>query len=255
MKSYKILNTKGAILDKHQLENYLEKLASDNILKEKSDKITYPIPRMYENFEVITETYNLLNEHIKLKIPIHPAGEWLLDNYYIIDETVKSISKSINLKKYKNFLGIANGTNYGFARIYVLANEIVSYTDNKIDTEILKDSLRSYQEKKKLSMEEIWNVGLFLQISLIESIRSICEKIYSSQIQKYKVENIIERLVENKSKEELKFNKLHEYKARVKEYGEMKYPFIEYMSYKLRKFGKKGFPFLNILEEEINKAT
>ena len=253
MKSYKILNTNGAILDKHQLEGYLEKVASDNILKEKSDKITYPIPRMYENFEVITETYNLLNEHIKLKIPIHPAGEWLLDNYYIIDETVKSISKSINLKKYRNFLGIANGNNYGFARIYVLANEIVSYTDNKINTEILKDSLISYQEKKKLSMEEIWNVGLFLQISLIESIRSICEKIYSSQIQKYKVENIIERLVENKSKEELKFNRLHEYKARVKEYGEMKYPFIEYMSYKLRKFGKKGFPFLNILEEEINK--
>ena len=51
----------------------------------------------------ITETYNLLNEHIKLKIPIHPAGEWLLDNYYIIDEAVKGIEKNLSLKKYKNF--------------------------------------------------------------------------------------------------------------------------------------------------------
>ena len=82
---------------------------------------------------VITDTYNLLNEHIKLNIPIHPAGEWLLDNYYVVDETVKNIEKSLTLKKYRNFLGIANGTNCGFARIYVLANEIVSYTDNKID--------------------------------------------------------------------------------------------------------------------------
>ena len=253
MKSYRMLNTKGAVLDKYQLESYLEKLASDHVIKEKSDKSTYPIPRMQENFVAITETYNLLNEHIKLKIPIHPAGEWLLDNYYIIDETVKSIEKNLPLKKYKNFLGIANGVNYGFARIYVLANEIVSYTDSKIDGKLLSDLLRSYQEKKKLSMDEIWNIGIFLQIAIIENIRQICERIYTAQLQKYRVENIIERLVENKSKDELQFGKLGEYKTKVKEYGEMKYPFIEYMSYKLRQFGKRGYPFLNILEEQVNK--
>lgn len=253
MKSYRILNTKGAVLDKYQLEKYLEKLASDHILKEKSDKNTYPIPRMIENFNLITEVYNLLNEQIKLKIPIHPAGEWLLDNYYIIEETVKGIEKELTLKKYTNFLGIANGNNYGFARVYVLATEIIAYTDAKIESKLLVDLLRAYQEKKKLSMEEIWNIGLFLQIAIIENIRNICERIYSSGLQKYRVENIIERLVENKSKEELKFSKLGEYKNKVAEYGEMKYPFIEYMSYKLRQLGKKAYPFLNILEEQVNK--
>mgnify|MGYP005765046221 CR=1 FL=1 len=253
MKNYRILNTKGAVLDKSQLERYLEKLASDHVLKEKSDKNTYPIPRLNDNFELITMVYNLLNEHIKLKIPIHPAGEWLLDNYYVIEETVKGIIKELSLKKYRNFLGIANGVNYGFARIYVLATEIVSYTDGNIDGKLLTDLLRSYQEKKKLNMEEIWNIGIFLQIALIENIRNICERIYSGELQKYKVENIIERLVENKSKDELQFNKLNEYKTKVKEYGEMKYPFIEYMSFKLRQYGKKAYPFLNILEEQVNK--
>ena len=253
MKSYKILNIKGAVLDKVGLEKYLEKLASDHILKEKSDKNTYPIPRMMDNFEVITMVYNLLNEQIKLKIPIHPAGEWLLDNYYVIEETVKGIEKELTLKKYRNFLGIANGNNYGFARIYVVASEIVSYTDAKIDGKLLTDLLKSYQEKKKLNMEEIWNIGIFLQIAIIENIRNICERIYSAGLQKYRVENIIERLVENKTKDELRFNKLGEYKLKVKEYGEMKYPFIEYMSYKLRQFGKKAYPFLNILEEQVNK--
>ena len=253
MKTYKVLNTKSIILDKYQLEKYLEKLASDHILKEKSDKNTYPIPRLIENFEIITLVYNLLSEHIKLKIPIHPAGEWILDNYYVIDETVKNIEKELTLKKYTNFLGISNGNNYGFARVYVIASEIVTYTDAKIDGELLTDLLKSYQEKKKLNMEEIWNIGLFLQIAIIENIRNICEKIYSVELQKYRVESIIERLVENKTKDELKFNKLNEYKTKVKEYGEMKYPFIEYMSYKLKRFGKKAYPFLNILEEQVNK--
>lgn len=102
-------------------------------------------------------------------------------------------------------------------------------------------------------MDEIWNINTFLRVALIENIREACEKIYSAQLQKYKVENIIERLVENKSKDELQFKNIGEYKTKVIEQGEMKYPFIEYMSYRLKQYGKKAYPFLNILEEQVNK--
>ena len=34
----RILNIKGAVLDKYQLEHYLEKIASDHILKNRADK-------------------------------------------------------------------------------------------------------------------------------------------------------------------------------------------------------------------------
>lgn len=253
LRKYRVLNIKGTVIDKYQLERHLEQLASDDVLQEKPEKNTYPIPRMKENFEIITQTYQLLNEHVKLNIPIHSAGEWLLDNYYVVEETVKAIEKELTLKKYMNFLGIANGAYSGFARIYVLATEIVAYTDAKMNSSDLKDYLRAYQQKKTLNMEEIWNMGLFLQIAIIENIRGICEKIYLSQMQKYRVENILERLVENKSKEELKFKNITAYKTKVKEYGEMKYPFIEYMSYRLKKYGKKAYPFLNILEEQVGQ--
>ena len=251
--NYKILNIKGALLDTQQLEDYLRKIASGHVLQDKSNKYTYPIPRLKENFEFITEVYNLLNEHIKLKLPIHPAGEWILNNFYIIDETVKTVTKELTLKKYTNFLGIANGPYAGFARIYVLASEIVAYTDGKINGKNLEVLLKAYEDKKTLSMDEIWNINTFLRVALIENIREACEKIYSAQLQKYKVENIIERLVENKSKDELQFKNIGEYKTKVIEEGEMKYPFIEYMSYRLKQYGKKAYPFLNILEEQVNK--
>ena len=196
----RILKISGTVLDKNQLENHLEKIASGHNLVNKSQKDTYPVPQMIENYKFIRDVYDLLNEHLKLGISIHPAGEWLLDNLYIIEETVKQIQKELTLKKYTNFLGIANGPYQGFARIYVLASEIVAYTDNKIERKDLEDYLASYQTKKNLSMEEIWNIGLFLQIAIIENIREICEKIYVSQMQKYKAENIVERLVESKPK-------------------------------------------------------
>ena len=75
-------------------------------------------------------------------------------------------------------------------------------------------------------MEEIWNIGVFLQIAIIQNISEICEKIFSSQIQKYKVKNIIERLVEKKDKNELKFNQTYGFKIRSTEFRSMKYPFI-----------------------------
>lgn len=251
MKNYRNLDIKGTVLDRNQLENYLEKMASDHVLQNKSSKDTYPIPKLKENFEAILEVYNLLNEHIKLGLPIHPAGEWLLDNFYMIEETYKMIIKELTLSKYTKFLGLSNGVNKGFARIYVLAFEIVAYTDSKIDTKTLTSLLYSYQKKKTLSMDEIWNIGIFIQIALIQNIKDICEKIYYSQMQKYRVENILERLVENK--ETLKYKNLSAYKQRVKGYGEMKYPFIEYMSYRLKKYGKSAYSYINALEEQVNK--
>jgi len=253
LRNDRVLNISGAVLEEYQLENFLEKLASDHVLTKNSDKTTYPIPRLKENFEFITDVYELLNEHIKLKIPINPAGEWILDNYYTIEETVKAIEKELTIKKYTEFSGISGGRYNGFARSYVLASEIVAYTDSKLTSANLENLLRAYQRKKTLSMDEIWNIGMFLQIAIIENIRRICEKIYICQIQKYKVESIIERLVENKNKDELQFKNLAIYKEKVVAQADMKYPFIEYMSYKLKRYGKKAYPFLNILEEQVNK--
>ena len=251
MKEKRRLNIKGTILDKNQLENYLEKIASDHILTEKSNKDTYPIPRLKENYFIIKEIYRLLNDQIKQGIPIHPAGEWILDNLYVIEEIVKSISKELTLKKYTEFLGLANGRYKGFARVYVLATEMVAYTDGKINSENLENMLQAYQTKKTLSMNEIWSIGIFIQIALIENIREICETIYMSQMQKYKVEDILSRFFgeEKRKNKIMQSNRILPIKT-----NQMKNSFIEYMSYKLKKYGSKAYAYLNVLEEEVAKT-
>ena len=251
MKEKKKLNIKGTVLDRYQLEQYLEKIASDHILTEKSAKDTYPIPRLKENFFVIKEIYKLLNEQIKQGIPIHPAGEWILDNLYVIEEIVKNISKELTIKKYTDFLGLANGRFKGFARVYVLATEMVAYTDGKINSENLEYMLQAYQTKKTLSMNEIWNIGLFIQIALIENIREICETIYMSQMQKSRVEEIICKYF---GEEKKKSRTVILPKIMLIENGQVKNAFIEYMSYRLKKMGSKAYAYLNILEDEVAKT-
>ena len=247
----KKLSIKGAQIDKARLCSYLEKLASEQIVKSFSDDNTYPINSLKEDFNAITNTYNLLNDHAKLKITIDPAGEWLLDNYYVIEETAKSIIKELTLKKYRELIGVGNGRYKGFARIYVLAAEIMAYTDGKIEEENIELFLRAYQSQKMLTIEEIWILPIFLQIAAIQNIKEICDRLCNSQIQKYKAESIIERLVERKEKDKQKFN--GEIKFIKTNNENMNFAFVEYLSYKLKSYGKKGTAYLQVLEEQVNK--
>ena len=251
MAKKKILQINGTILTSKELESELKKSGAIHNISTKSDMSTYPIPRMLENYQIIKNTYDLLNEHVKTKIPIHPAGEWLLDNFYIIEESVKGIKKELTKKKYKNFVSISDGEYTGFARVYILAAKIINYSDSKIEPENLEKYLSAYQVKKALNMDEIWNIGLFLQIAIIENIRKICEKIYISQIQKYKAQSIIERLIEKSS--EKKYSPLP-LNRKIKNSDNFKYSFIEYMSYKLKRYGKKTSKHLEILEEIVLKS-
>ncbi len=251
MKKNKSLNIRGTLLDRNQLSNYIEKIAAEHTIRTSSSKDTYPVPAVKEDYRFILETYRLLDRHIKLGIKVHSAGEWLLDNFYIIEETVKFIEKEMPLKKYKSMIGLSNGRYQGYARSYVLAEEIVAFTDCKIDSDVIDLSLKAYQKKKFLSMDEICNIGIFFKISMISHIREVCEKIYSSQMQKYKVESIIERVIDGKVGNERKFKNT----SNVKVFSdtELKYPFIEYMSYKLKVYGKKAIEYQNVLEKEVLK--
>ena len=249
MKKNKKLNIRGTLLDRNQFSKHIEKSASEHIIKNNSSKKTYPIYNLIDDYKFILETYNLLSKHLKLGIKIHSAGEWILDNFYIIEENVKMIQKDLSAKKYKNMVGLSNDNYYGYARCAVLAEEIVAFSDCKIDEDLINLAINSYQKKRLLGLEEFCNLGIFLKISIISRIRELCEKIYSSQVQKYKAESIIERLIEGKNN--LKYSNNNFLKINEES---IRYPFIEYMSYKLKKYGKKAIIYQDILEKEVQKT-
>ena len=63
MKENQKLKITGTMLEKGQLEKHLEKIASTQNIILKSEKNTYPVPQLIENFKIIEMVYNLLNEH------------------------------------------------------------------------------------------------------------------------------------------------------------------------------------------------
>lgn len=63
----RVVNLSGAILTTRELEEYLRKLGATHNVVTKSNKSTYPIPRLLDNYIIIKEVYNMLNEHVKMR--------------------------------------------------------------------------------------------------------------------------------------------------------------------------------------------
>ena len=229
MKKYQKLSIESAILDEEQLKRHLEKMAMQHTLKNKSDKNTYPIPVLLENYFNIKEVYQLLNEHIKLGISIHQAGERILDNFYIIEEQVNAIKNCLSIEEYINLPAIN-----GFARIYVLAREFVIYTDGAVTKEGIETFFNAYESKRALLQSELYVLPTMLQIALIEHIRTVSQKIIAGQLQKFKVESLVERIIKNKDINKQKF-----YRYKNINLNNEATSYVEYLTYLLKKMGKE----------------
>ena len=64
MKKYQKLEIEGAILDEEQLKAHMEKIAIQHTLKAKSNKNTYPVPQMLEDYTTIKNVLFLIIDTI-----------------------------------------------------------------------------------------------------------------------------------------------------------------------------------------------
>ena len=225
------------------MENYAKKIAIEHKVAGKASYETFPIKRMMEDFKTIHIAYNVLNECINLDVAIPPSGEWILDNFYLIEEQVNSIKNELKESEYLKLPAINNT-----ARILILARNLVDFTDGNITVDNIQIFLNSYQTKKVIEMREIWNFSIMLKIALIEYIRKVSERIIVSQYQKLKVESLVERLVNRVPSTKQKFSK---YKNLQVDSEASSY--VEHLMYLLKKIGNDGVKYLEILEDEVKK--
>ena len=56
-----------------------------------------------DNFNLIFRTYKILEMSYEMKISIHPAGQWILDNMYVIEQEYSVIKEEKKNLKNKDF--------------------------------------------------------------------------------------------------------------------------------------------------------
>lgn len=240
-----------ALLSSKELEDHAIKTAVEQSVSNRQNFLNWPIPRMNENFKVILSVYKDLNEDVQKKHMVPLVAEWLLDNFYIIEEQVKEIRRDLDKRTYFRLPVLRSGLLKGEPRIFAIALELVAHTDGQIEEKTLLHYLQAYQSEDVLLDREIWAVPLVIRIALIENVRNICDHIISTKSQWDRADKIFDKWLENDGEDGEQFLRL--FRSSLKKTYEDNSSFVEHLVDELRKSGRSYVEVLRTMDETLIK--
>ena len=160
--------------------------------KKGNDKL---LPRLDDNEKVLEDVRDLLINAVREKRPVSPASEWLLDNFYLIEEQIETGKKHLPEGYSKNLPKLSNAGSEGFPRVYVIALEIVAHSDGRFDLTNLNAFLESYQTVAPLTIGELWAVPIMIRLALIENLRRVAAQVALDRIDKNNANEWAEKFI------------------------------------------------------------
>src|SRR5436189_1009071 len=135
------------------------------------------LKRLEDNEKNLLEVRNLLVESLRSGKTITPGAEWLLDNFYLVEEQVVIARKHLP-KGYSEALPyLAEGISAGMPRVYDIVLEIISHSDGRVDITSLTSFIANYQTETILTLGELWAIPIMLRLAVIENLRRVAGKI------------------------------------------------------------------------------
>jgi cellobiose phosphorylase len=127
--------------------------------------------RLANTREILDRVHGRLTLAADAGADVGPAGEWLLDNYHVIQEHIGEVRDSLPRGYYRELPELANGSLAGYPRVYELAIVLISHTEGRVDHDNVNGFVRSFQEVSVLTLGELWAVPAMLRLGLIENVR------------------------------------------------------------------------------------
>lgn len=159
-----------------QLESHARSLAAAQILDIRPGPELL-LRRLNEDEEIIRKSYEDVAEAVRQGRPVSPGAEWLLDNYYFIEEQIDHIHLNFPPKYSRQLPRLGAGHRKGLPRLYDLSLELVSHTDGRVDIENISLFLQAYQAVRPLKLGELWAMPLMIGLALMENLRRVAYRI------------------------------------------------------------------------------
>ena len=102
---------------------------------------------------------------------VTPAGEWLLDNFPLVEEHIREIRDDLPPGYYRQLPKLDTGPFAAYPRVLGIAWGYVAHTDSRFDPETLRRFVRAYQKVQPLTVGELWAIAITLRIVLVENLR------------------------------------------------------------------------------------
>lgn len=169
------------LFSSEQMEQHARALAASHQISTRgsADRL---LGRLADNEHLLLEVHALLTQTVKKNYQITPAGEWLLDNFYMIEEQIQIAKKHLPKLYSEGLPQLSTGSSAGLPRVYDIALEIVSHSDGRLDMETVNNFLRAYQTVTHLRIGELWGVPIMIRLALLENLRRVSASIAAERI-------------------------------------------------------------------------
>src|SRR5690606_22275770 len=130
---------------------------------------------------VLVNTCRLLTDALKNRSRIAPAGEWLLDSFYMIEEQIRTAKRHLPKNYSRELPRLGAGQSAGLPRVYDLALTAISHGDGRVAAETLSRFVSAYQTVTPLTLGELWAIPIMLRLALIENLRRVSLRITNAR--------------------------------------------------------------------------
>jgi hypothetical protein len=154
------------------------------------------LSRLDENEGVLRAACQLLSEAVTANRRIAPAGEWLLDNFYLIEEQIRTARRHLPKGYSRGLPRLLGGPSAGLPRVYDIALETITHGDGRVDPESLSSFVAAYQAVTVLALGELWAIPIMLRLALIENLRRIAARIAADRTDRNRADYWADRMTE-----------------------------------------------------------
>src|SRR6185503_13279917 len=182
-----------------QMERHGKALAGGHRVRpgRRAGRRTEPLlARLTRNEEILLATGELLKATVTRGQRIAPAGEWLLDNFHLVEEQVRTAKRHLPKAYSRELPRLMEGAPAGLPRVYDIALEAISHGDGRLDAESLRRFVAAYQTLAPLKLGELWAIPIMLRLALIENLRRVAARIAASTAERELADTWADRMIQ-----------------------------------------------------------
>ncbi|NGP76550.1 glycosyltransferase 36 [Balneolaceae bacterium YR4-1] len=187
--------------NKQYLEQEVRKLASDQVVTLSKKPLQKIDPILSSSREVLIDTYRELASAAKKQKELSTAGEWLIDNFYIIQEQIVELNEDLPYTYYEKLPRLSEGNFKGYPRIYELVQKLAAISDNIIDKENTLTAVQAYQNAFTLKLGELWAVPIIVRFALIVRLAERSRELLKQRKLTEKANSSLEVILNSRSDE------------------------------------------------------
>ncbi|HWO02812.1 MAG TPA: glycosyl transferase, partial [Blastocatellia bacterium] len=232
-----------------RLEQYAAELASGHNVSSGKRRGRRLLPRLEENGRKLFSVYRILAAAVRDERAVSPAAEWLVDNFYIVEEQLREIRRDLPSGYYRELPKLQGGELEGYPRVYAIALALIAHTDSRLDRETLARFVRSYQHVTPLLIGEIWAIAITLRVALVENLRRLATRIVAARNAREEADKLAERLLEIATRQPNELTATLE--AALGKVKRLDQAFVVQLTQRLRDQDPEVWPALDWLEKRL----